>query len=139
MKQKAMVNGSPMIRGVLIGVGISFGLMALLGAVAAWLLNGDKVDLSSAQWLAITAQAIGTFVGVWIALTVCRERMAIVTALTVAGEAVLLLCISMLVFAAGFDNVLGGLGAIAVGGLAACLIKLRAGAGKVKRRKTPFR
>ena len=139
MKQKAMMKGSPIVRGALMGVGISLGLMALLGALAAWLLNGEQIDLGSAQWLAIAAQAIGTFVGVWVALTVCKEKMAIVTGVTVAGAAVLLLCISMLVFADGFSNVLVGLGAMAAGGLVACLIKLKAGAGKRKRRKTAFR
>ena len=139
MKQKAMMRGNPRVKGALLGVGVSIGFMVLFASVAAWLINGEQMDLDSAQWLAIAAQAIGTFAGVWVALIVCKEKMAIVTGVTTAGAAILLLCISMLVFANGFANMLAGLGTMAAGGLAACLIKLKTVAVKQKRRKMPFR
>ncbi len=139
MKRKGMTKESNVLVGALIGIAACITIMLIMGAVGAWMINSERLDLTNMNWLKIVIQVLSAFVGTLIALTLVKEKLAIITGMIVAGVLVILICIAMLFFDGISGNILTGVISISSGSAAACLLKLKTGEGSMKKKRKAFR
>ena len=124
-----------------VGIGIVLSILVMLGfgAIGAWLISDEKMDITFISWIAIIIQAAGGFIGTFVSLLLVKEKLAVTTGINIAVLSLILLCVGMLVFDGISAGILTGIASIAVGGAVACIIRLKPKSGKFKKRKMHFR
>ena len=125
MKRRSNKQIDPLVKAIIVGTLIAIGSIILLSAIIAWLVQTEKVDIQAMEWLNVVIQAISTFAGTWVALTVGKEKLGVITGIMAGCILFTLLGCSMLFFASGFQGLIGSVITILAGSVAACLIKLK--------------
>lgn len=118
-------------KGILLAV-----LIATLSAgVYAFLIHRGTAPEGSTTIWSFATLAVATLLSCLISSGGIGEKCAVVCGITAAAFAFVLLAIGILFFDGGVQGLGGNIAAIAVGGLAACLLKAKKPSSKVKFKK----
>lgn len=117
-------------------VHITFGLLLslivsfLLSTLATVLIEREITPIASMNMLMIGIHVLSVFVGTTLATSMEKGRIAIVAGIVTACYFLILVCINMLLFSEGFENLGIGVLSIIAGGLIAVLAKSKTGRSK---------
>ena len=117
-------------------VHITFGLLLslivsfLLSTLATVLIEKEITPIASMNMLMIGIHVLSVFVGTTLATSMEKGRIAIVAGIVTACYFLILVCINMLLFSEGFENLGIGVLSIIAGGLIAVLAKSKTGRSK---------
>lgn len=117
-------------------VHIAFGLLLslivsfLLSTLATVLIEKEITPIASMNMLMIGIHVLSVFVGTTLATSMEKGRIAIVAGIVTACYFLILVCINMLLFSEGFENLGIGVLSIIAGGLIAVLAKSKTGRSK---------
>lgn len=134
IKSNKAAYGKTLIRSVLIGGTLGFGIMITGALITTLLVDLKKIELESIRYGAVLTHLVAAFVSALVAQSITKEGL-IATSLANGGVYMLLLAaINFLVYGDGFSGFLATLGVVIAGSLAAVLVKTRF----VKRKKYPM-
>ena len=139
MKRKKSTREISVPVSALIGTGICILLMVLMSMLGAMLVDSERLDVEAMKWLSVVIHIVSAFLGTWVALSIGKQKLAIITGITISGAVLVLICAGMLFWGSTLGTVLTGILSIAAGGLVACMIKLKIGSVHKKKRKHAFR
>ena len=139
MKRKKSTHEMSIPVSALIGMGICILLTVLMSMLGAMLVDSERLDIEAMKWLSVVIYIVSAFLGTWTALSIGKQKLAIITGITIGGTVLVLICAGMLFWGSTLGSVLTGILSIAAGGLVACMIKLKIGSVHKKKRKPVFR
>lgn len=139
MKRKKSTREISVPVSALLGTGICILLMVLMSMLGAMLVDSERLDIEAMKWLSVVIHIVSAFFGTWVALSIGKQKLAIITGITICGAVLVLICAGMLFWGSTLGTVLTGILSIAAGGLVACMIKLKIGSVHKKKRKPAFR
>ena len=139
MKRKKSTHEMSIPVSAIIGMGVCILLTVLMSMLGAMLVDSERLDIEAMKWLSVVIHIVSAFLGTWTALSIGKQKLAIITGITNSGAVLVLICAGMLFWGSTFGSVLTGILSIAAGGLVACMIKLKTGSDHKKKRKPAFR
>ena len=103
MKRKKSTREISVPVSALIGIGICILLMVLMSMLGAMLVDSERLDIGAMKWLSVVIHIVSAFLGTWVALSIGKQKLAIITGITISGAVLVLICAGMLFW----DSTLG--------------------------------
>ncbi len=135
LDRKGTGKGSKIPAGLVMGLGLSFGITLLGAALIAWMVLKEWIRESSMGLAVLGVQVAASAAGAWLAMTKVKQRKLQVCMLTGLAYYLLLLATAALFF----DGIYQGMGtsaiAVLAGSVAVALVGARGGKGSVSHKK----
>jgi MFS family permease len=110
---------------IVLGGLISIICMLLLSVLLTVLVENETVSISSVSVFTMAIHLLSVFLGTILSITLEKGRIAVIAGIITVAYLVVLLCVNMLVFSAGFNGFGAGILSALAGGVLAILLKGR--------------